>query len=122
MKQLAREAQTIKNAVMTMFKAGAGDTACKAQPWWVLMLVQEGKLCITSTERVNILYKLEPTQTARVFKFASLEPSSTEILVNYKLYRSQQVRQAALDEPEFALNYYDHALDPKTRFECGAMI
>lgn len=108
----------LKDHVRKMFKGGLGLAACKMHPWTVLQMAQDKCLTITDQKLIDVLYRLEPVQTARVFEFASLDADPLEVIINSKLYKAQQVQAAALTEPEFVLAHYDHILDPVTRTIC----
>lgn len=122
MKQPTKRTRRIKSEILKLWRGHNQAKACVNYPWEVLAMVQAGTLTILDTELINILYKLEPTQTARVLKFASLEPTQLEVLINHKLYKADQIHAAALSEPDFALGYYSHVLKPHTRFQCEALL
>tara|TARA_R100000951_G_scaffold84582_2_gene72366 strand:- start:77 stop:454 length:378 start_codon:yes stop_codon:yes gene_type:complete len=119
---ITRETMLKKAMVKALGKEGKLIDACKYHTWTVLRMVQDGDLTITEQKLIDVLYNIEPAQTARLFKTASLTAEPLEVLINYKLYKANQIHHAALAEPEFALNYYSHALAPDTRFQCEAKL
>ncbi len=111
-----------REQVRKLFKADLGNMACKLHSWTVLQMVQDGGLTIKDQKLIDMLYTFEPVQTARVFEFASLDAEPLEVIINSKLYKAQQIQAAALTEPEFALSYYNHILDPVTRTVCEQLV
>lgn len=111
-----------KNYILKLWTERRVCDACGKFPLDVLSMVQAGELTILDHEAIDVLYKLEPVQTARVLKITSFDPTPLEVLINHKLYKASQVHKAALEEPQFALDHYDNALKPQTRFQCEALL